>query len=133
MSPFDFINSINRSKPDMMKDDPSCEKEYNAFIVNRAFSYFPDTIEHAQNMNMYPNLPSRLQYDYMRKAIKPRNRFTKWAKKTSTDDVDFLKKHFSINQNRAEEARRLITDEQMKMIRERYDNDQPKRVSKDKA
>lgn len=40
MSPFDFLNSINTSKKDLITDDTS-EKQYSAFMVNRGLSYFP--------------------------------------------------------------------------------------------
>ena len=35
ISPFDFVNSINYSKEDLIVDERT-EKEYNPFIVNRA-------------------------------------------------------------------------------------------------
>ena len=43
MSPFDYLNSINDTKQDLMVDDIT-EKQYNAFMVNRGLSYFPDTV-----------------------------------------------------------------------------------------
>ena len=35
ISPFDFANSINYSKENLMVDDWS-EKQYNAFIINKS-------------------------------------------------------------------------------------------------
>ena len=51
MSPFDYINAIGHSKKDMMADEAG-EKDYNAWMINKGFSYFPDTIEYANNMNI---------------------------------------------------------------------------------
>ena len=42
LSPFDYSNSINFSKLDIMIDDIA-EKKYSPFMVNRTLSYFPDT------------------------------------------------------------------------------------------
>ena len=53
MSPFEFLNSINHSKKDVMVDDLT-EKSYNSFMVNRSLSYFPDTVGFANVMNQYP-------------------------------------------------------------------------------
>ena len=50
MSPFDYLNSINYTKEDIMVDDIS-EKKYNAFMVNRGLSYFYDTVIIANEMN----------------------------------------------------------------------------------
>ena len=44
MKPFDFVNSINVSKDNLIEKDPNCEKDYVPFLTNRALSYFPDTV-----------------------------------------------------------------------------------------
>ena len=43
MSPFDYLNSINTTKQDIMNDDLD-EKNYPAFMINRSLSYFNDTV-----------------------------------------------------------------------------------------
>ena len=39
MTPFDYLNTINYSKKDIMTP----EDEYNSFLINRSLSYFSDT------------------------------------------------------------------------------------------
>ena len=63
MSPFDFVNSINYSKKNLMVDEQS-EEEYIPFLTNRALSYFPDTILYAQEMNINGHIDKKLQYNY---------------------------------------------------------------------
>ena len=46
MSPFDYINAI--VKKTVMPEDM---KEYNIFLTNRYFSFFPDTILFSEEMN----------------------------------------------------------------------------------
>ena len=58
MSPFDYLNSINDTKKDLMVDDIT-EKQYNAFLVNRGLSYFSDTVLFANEMNVHHHLPNR--------------------------------------------------------------------------
>ena len=52
----DWLNSINLSKKNLIDEDPSLEKEYPAYIVNRCFSGHLDAIMFANEMNMNPLL-----------------------------------------------------------------------------
>ena len=61
VKPFDYVNDINYGKKNIMVDDVA-EKDYNAFIVNRALSYFNDTVLYANEMNIHHSLDSKLQY-----------------------------------------------------------------------
>jgi hypothetical protein len=61
-SPFDYVNSITTTKSNMMRDsenDVLSEKSYEPWIVNKALSYFPDTILHSNLMNQYHHLDKR--------------------------------------------------------------------------
>ena len=55
VKPFDYVNDINYGKKNIMVDDIA-EKNYNAFIVNRALSYFNDTVLYANEMNIHHSL-----------------------------------------------------------------------------
>ena len=53
-SPFDYVNSINVTKTNMMRNtenDELAEKGYEPFLTNRSLSYFEDTIGMANEMN----------------------------------------------------------------------------------
>ena len=82
-SPFDFIKSISSTKKDIMED----EKDYNAFMVNRGLSYFPDTVIYANEMNRFHHLDSRLQYLFLINIVRKRNRFSKWNKASESEDI----------------------------------------------
>ena len=95
MNPFDFVNSISFGKNDMMKADSLCEKEYLPFIVNKAFSYYPDTIFHAQVANGLNNqVDKRLQYDYLLHSVTKKKRYAKWHKNEDDVLIDALKFFF---------------------------------------
>ena len=64
MNPFEYLNSINSTKKNIMHDD-IMEKEYNAFIINRGLSFFPDTILFANEMNVNHHLDNKLQYHFL--------------------------------------------------------------------
>ena len=65
MNHFDYLNSINYSKENIMHDNLD-EKAYNSFMVNRGLSYFNDTVIYANEMNRYAHIDSKLQYDFLR-------------------------------------------------------------------
>ena len=63
MNHFDYLNSINLTKQDIMVDD-ICEKAYNSFMVNRGLSYFADTVVIANEMNRHHQTDNKLQYQF---------------------------------------------------------------------
>ena len=69
MNHFDYLNSINDTKKDIMIDDLG-EKDYNAFMVNRGLSYYNDTVIYANEMNKHAHADSRMQYDFLRAIIR---------------------------------------------------------------
>lgn len=81
MSFFDYLNAINTTKKDLMKEDPLSEKDYVPFMINRGLSYFPDTIMYANEMNKYSSIPKDWQFAFYMHSIKPKKRFSKWHKK----------------------------------------------------
>jgi len=117
MSPFDYINAIGHSKKDMMEDEAG-EKGYNAWMINKGFSYFPDTIEYANNMNMLYHLDSRLQYEYLTNIIRPRKRFSKWSKKKEDKTVELIKTYYKCSDKKANEYLKILSTKQIKQIKE---------------
>ena len=48
----DWLNSINQSKKNLIDEDPSIEKDYPPYIINRCFSGHLDAVMFANEMNM---------------------------------------------------------------------------------
>lgn len=120
MSPFDYLNSINKGTPNMMRgtdNDELAEKEYNAFLVNRGLSYFPDTIAAANEMNRLNHLDKKLQYEFLLNNIRPRKRFSKWAKKTEDNNLELIKEYFSFNDDKALRAVEVLSDNDIEKIK----------------
>jgi len=116
MNPFEFVNSINFTKKDIMED----ESDYNPFMINRALSYFPDTLFFAAEMNSYYQvLDNRLQYDFLRHIIRKRKRFSKWFKTEKISDIEVLKEYYGYSTDKARTAYSILSKEQMKIIRNR--------------
>ena len=117
LSPWDFTNSISYNKNNLMEEDPSVEKDYLPFIINISMSYFSDTIEHSNNMNMNSHLDNKLQYSYYLNSIRPKKRFSKWAKKVDDENLDAVVKYFGYNRTRAKEVIKLLSPEKLEEIK----------------
>jgi hypothetical protein len=100
-----------------MEEDPSLEKDYLPFIVNASLSYFPDTIEYANMMNMNHHLDNKLQYSFYLNSVRPKKRFSKWAKKIDDENLDAVVKYFGYNRTKAKEVIKLLSPEQIEEIK----------------
>ena len=122
ISPFDFIKAASETKKDLINesDNPELtEKQYNAYIVNRGFTNFEDTILHANEMNMRPNLFQDAQFQYYRAALRERKRWSKWPKADKNNDLDALQEVYSCNRTVAKMYLKMLSTDQLKAIREK--------------
>jgi hypothetical protein len=115
-----YLNAINKTKEDLFADesDLSVEKDYTPFVINRCLSYFPDTIFQVNEVNMYPEMPNKMQFEYLRKTIRPRSRFSKWQKKDKIDDLEVVKEYYGYSNRKAMEGLTILTEEQINQIKE---------------
>jgi hypothetical protein len=135
LSPFDFINSINegQSGKNLMQDctadvsaslpDPfRADRQYVPFMVNRGLSYFNDTILFANEMNMHASLPAKMQYDFLKGAIRPRKRFSKWSKKADDNaDIKNIMTEYDYSAEKARQILPLFTQTQLETLKTKHD------------
>jgi hypothetical protein len=112
MNPFDYLNSINQTKQDIMVDD-AAEKGYAAFMVNRGLSYFPDTVLLANEMNRYHHIDNRLQYDFLINTVRKQKRFSKWVKPDTIDALDAIKEYYGYSNEKARQVLKVLTKNQI--------------------
>lgn len=113
----DYLYSINQSKKNIVKDDREAEKAYPPFIVNKCLSSFIDSILYANEMNKNTHLDKRLQYDFFINSLKPRKRFTPWLRKETLEEIELVKQYYGYSHNKALEAVRILTREDLNYIR----------------
>ena len=112
----DYLNSINQNKKNIIVDDDT-EKTYPPFIINKCLSGFLDTVLFANEMNLYPHLDKKMQYDFFINSISPRKRFSPWEKKSSIDYLDAVKEYYGYNTDKALQALRILTKDQLEEIK----------------
>ena len=124
MKPFDYINSINFTKKNLMKgseNDELAEKGYVPYITNKTLSYFTDTLLYANEMNRYHFLDNRLQYEFYLNSIRKKKRFAKWAKADDNDELSMISEFYQISLSKAKEAIKILSPEQIKTIKDKME------------
>ena len=119
MSPFDYINAINFTKQNLF-EDPQANKDYNAWIVNKGLSYFPDTLLYANEMNRHYGIPKDWQFSFLLNSITKKKRFSKWSKKdTISDSLRLVKEYYGYSNEKAKQALSVLSEEQLAMIEQK--------------
>ncbi len=123
MNPFDFVNAINSTnKPDLIagsENDDLTEKAYVPFVVNRTFSYFPETLLYVNQINMLPHLDNKLQNSYLLNTIRPGKRFAKWVKREDVEDLDAVKQYYGYSTDKARQALSVLTTNNLHYIKQK--------------
>ena len=68
-------------------------------------------------MNKNSHLPKKLQYDFLLNSVKPRKRFSAWARKDSIDYLEVVKEYYGYNDDKALQALRVLTKDQLDHIK----------------
>ncbi len=120
-NPFDYVNSILQNKKNLIVDELT-EKEYQPFLVNRTLSYHKDCILYANEMNRRHLTDKKLQYDFFLNTIRSQKRpFAKWVKAEKSEDLECIKQVFGLSDQKAREAKRLLSNEQIQQLKEQTD------------
>lgn len=119
-NPFDFVESINTTKVDLMKgteNDQLAEKSYVPYITNMALSFFPDTVLYANYMNGNYHLDNRLQYSFLINIVrsKVRRRKGKW-KKEEDSVLSAVSSLYGYSIPKAKAALQVLSPEQIRTI-----------------
>ena len=117
----DWLNSINRTKKNLIDEDPSLEKEYSPYIINRIYSGHLDSVMFANEMNRYNFLPKKSQYDFLLNTLRPKKRFSPWLRRDEIKNLDLVKRYYGYSNEKAKQALRILTKEQLNFIRSKFE------------
>jgi len=129
-NPFFYIGLINTKSE--MPDDAEIKLNYVPFLSNRNFSYSIDTVLVANEMNRFADCSKVLQFKYLFHSIKKRKRYAKWTKPPKrTNDFLIVKKYYDYSDKHTENAMKLLTKEQLKIIKSKMNIGGEKRADYD--
>ena len=117
----DWLNSINKTKKNLIDEDPSLEKEYNPYIVNRIYSGHLDSVMFANEMNKYSFLSKKIQYDFYLNSLRSKKRFSPWLRKDKIKDLDYVKRYYGYSNEKAQQALKILTKQQLNFIRSKFE------------
>jgi hypothetical protein len=117
----DWLNSINFTKENLIQDDPSLAKEYPPYIINRCLSGHMDCIMFVNEMNKYSFLDKDIQYSFYLNILRKRKRFSPWLRKDKVADLDCVKQYYGYSNEKASQALKILSHEQLNFIRQRLD------------
>ena len=117
----DWLNSINVTKKNLIDEDPSIEKDYPPYIINRCMSGHLDAIMFANEMNMYNFLPKKMQYDFFINILRVKKRFSPWLRKDEIKDLDYVKRYYDYSNEKAKQALKLLSKEQLNFIKSKFE------------
>lgn len=118
ISPFEFINSINYTKSNLIVDEWS-EKQYQPYIVNKGLSFSSDSVIFANEMNSRPHLEKSLQNNFLINTIRPKKRFSKWIKPEKLEAIEIIKDYYGYSTEKARQVVTIFTEEQLKNLKEK--------------
>lgn len=118
---FDWLNSINFGKADLMVDEES-EALFDTFIIRRGLAQCMETVLIAEMANRNDNPDKRRMYDFLRLATPKRKRYSSWVKKSqASEDVLAISQYFEVSLEKAEQYFSLMNEYQVETIKSRLD------------
>ena len=117
---FDWIKSINNKTQNLLEVEDI--KSYTPYIANKALSHYLDTVLFVNEMNIRPNIDKDQQYTFLYNTIRKGNRYSPWEKKNVDNDLKFIKKYYNCNNEKAYQALKLLSKEQIAYIRNKLEN-----------
>lgn len=110
----DIIHSILQTKKNVLDN----EKDYKAFIVNKALSFHKDCLMHANLMNIHHVVDNKLQYQYLINTIRPyRRQNEKWLKADKVENLECVKEYYGYSNEKAKAALEVLSEEQLITIK----------------
>lgn len=114
-SPFDFVKDLSFEKKNIWSDN---KEEYVPFLINRSFSYFIDTILLAEEMDRASGIDKKAQHDFYFYAIRPKKRFSKWAKTNVSEDIMLVSETYKYSIEKSKQMISLLSEEQLQYLRD---------------
>ena len=113
----DWLQSINFTKTDLSENISS----YPPYIVNRCLSGHLDCVMFANEMNKYSFLQKDMQYSFYLNSLRKRKRFSPWIRKDSIQDLECVKEYYGYSNEKAFQALKILTKEQLNYIKKKLD------------
>lgn len=125
MTPFDFLNILFEKK--QIPSDEDIEKYCNQYVINMTLSCDKQFTEIAHEMSKL-KLTNKMYFECLYYGLPKGKRFIKYnaSKAKKEQDIQYLMQYYSCSQQTAKEYIQVISDKDMKNVREYFENRGPK-------
>ena len=72
-------------------------------------------------MNKYHFLDKDLQYSFYLNTVRKRKRFSPWLRKDKIEDLECVKKYYNYSNEKASQALKILTREQIEHIKSKFE------------
>lgn len=116
---FDFVDAITTTKKDLFQD-PEAKMDYVPFLVNKAMSFYGDTVLYANELNQHASLPKEQQFYFYLNSIPKKKRFSKWVNKDKESKfLNIVMEYYKYSSREAESVLSLLTKEQLNIMEQK--------------
>ena len=116
---FDFVDAITTTKEDLFQD-PEAIMDYVPFLVNKAMSFYGDTVLYANELNQHASLPKEQQFYFYLNSIPKKKRFSKWVNKDKeSKSLNIVMEYYGYSAREAENILSILTKQQLTTIEEK--------------
>jgi len=117
----DWLNSLNFTKENILDEDPTLSREYPPYIINKCLSGHLDCVMFANEMNRYHFLDKDMQYNFYINILRKKKRFSPWLRKEKVSDLEYVKRYYGYNNEKASQVLKILSNEQIDFIKQRLD------------
>jgi hypothetical protein len=121
-NPFRFVSAINYTKEQLHETDISFEEDYQPFLINRSLSYFPDTVQIANEINVLHYIPKKWQFSFLLNMVAKKKRYSnkKWAKRSKDSNEPFIMEYYNVSSQKAREILSLLSKDKIEFIKSKF-------------
>jgi hypothetical protein len=116
---WDWVKSITYDKNNLLETESV--SSYEPYVVNKSLSYHLDCVLYSNEMNQRFYLDKDMQYSFYLNSLRKMKRYSSWTKKKKIKNLEYVKKYYGYNNDKAYQALDLLTEEQTNYIIERLE------------
>ena len=72
-------------------------------------------------LNQHHFLPKKMQYDFLINILRVKRRYSPWLRKDKIEDLDIVKRYYDYSNEKAQQALRILTKEQLTFIKSKFE------------
>jgi hypothetical protein len=116
---WDWVKSITYDKNNLLETESI--SSYEPYVVNKSLSYHLDCVLYSNEMNQRFYLDKDMQYSFYLNSLRKMKRYSSWTKKKKIKNLEYVKKYYGYNNDKAYQALDLLTEEQTDYIIQRLE------------